>query len=75
MNEHIQKGDCGDKVDDNSLLSILELAEMSGLSTGVVTTTRVTHATPSAAYAHVSNRNFESDVDFEDHKNCKDIGV
>ncbi len=36
-------------------------AERAGLSTGVVTTARVTHATPAAAWAHSPDRNWESD--------------
>lgn len=36
-------------------------AERAGLSTGVVTTARVTHATPAAVYAHSPDRNWESD--------------
>lgn len=45
------------------LVTILELAERAGLSTGVVTTTRVTHATPAACYAHSPDRDWESDAD------------
>src|SRR5262245_20868783 len=46
----------------NELTTILELAEDKGLSTGVVTTTRVTHATPAACYAHTVERDWEGDV-------------
>lgn len=42
--------------------TFLELAEAGGLSTGVVTTTRVTHATPASAYAHISDRDREDDI-------------
>jgi len=42
--------------------TILELAEKAGLSTGLVTTTRITHATPAAFYAHVDNRDNESEI-------------
>jgi alkaline phosphatase len=47
----------------NELTTILELAEDQGLATGVVTTTRVTHATPAACYAHTVERDWESDAD------------
>ena len=47
----------------NKLTSILEMAEDKGLSTGIVTTTRITHATPAATYAHTSERDWESDAD------------
>lgn len=48
---------------------------MSGKSTGFVTTTRVTHATPAAFYAHAANRYWESDdkVPKEARSLCKDI--
>jgi len=36
-----------------------ELAKREGLAVGVVTTTRITHATPAAVYGHVPNRNWE----------------
>jgi alkaline phosphatase len=41
--------------------TLLEEAESRGLATGVVTTTRVTHATPAACYAHAPNRDWEDD--------------
>jgi alkaline phosphatase len=47
----------------NETKTILEYAEESGRSTGVVTTVRVTHATPGACYAHTADRNWESDAD------------
>lgn len=42
--------------------TLLELAKGAGWGTGVVTTTRVTHATPAATYAHVPHRDAESDI-------------
>ena len=44
----------------HSLQTLLELAEQRGLATGVVTTTRVTHATPGSTYAHTPNRDWET---------------
>jgi len=51
-----------DGVDKHKLTTIVELAERAGLSTGIVTTTRVTHATPGACYAHVPERWWENDA-------------
>lgn len=48
-------------VEGNELPSILMLAERAGLSTGVVSTARITHATPAACYAHSPERDWESD--------------
>ena len=45
----------------NQLKTILEQAEERGMSTGIVTTARVTHATPAACYAHSPNRDWEVD--------------
>jgi len=45
---------------------------MAGKSLGVVTTTSLTDATPAAAYAHVSDRNYQSSSPITD-PNCKDI--
>ncbi len=47
----------------NRLETILEQAERRGMWTGVVSTARVTHATPGACYAHTPNRDWESDAD------------
>jgi alkaline phosphatase len=43
----------------DSLQSVFEIAEALGLATGVVTTTRLTHATPAAAFAHTMSRREE----------------
>lgn len=42
--------------------TLLEQAEARGLSTGVVTTTTVTHATPAACYAHAPDRSWQVDA-------------
>jgi len=44
------------------LRTFLELAVARGWATGIVTTTRVTHATPAACYAHVDHRGSEWDI-------------
>ena len=48
---------------ENRLRTILEQAEERGMWTGVVTTTRLTHATPAACYAHTPARDAEDDTD------------
>lgn len=45
----------------HEVMTAIELAEDKGMSTGVVSTARITHATPAATYAHVSERNWEND--------------
>ena len=46
----------------NALQTIAEEAARAGLSVGLVTTTRITHATPAGFYAHVANRNDEAAI-------------
>ncbi|MEI6145220.1 MAG: alkaline phosphatase [Methylococcales bacterium] len=48
-------------VEANKLTTILEQAKLNGLSAGVVSTARITHATPAATYAHTANRDWEAD--------------
>lgn len=67
-------GDCA-SAQGAELPSLLQLAEAAGLATGVVTTTRVTHATPAATYAHTPHRDWEADalVPAADRAACADI--
>jgi alkaline phosphatase len=46
----------------NKVTTLLEQAELSGRSTGVVSTARITHATPAATYAHTPNRDWEANA-------------
>jgi len=61
----------------NQVSSILKWSQDAGKSTGVVTTTRVTHASPAGTYAHIANRDWENDVeiasDGENPASCADI--
>ena len=43
-----------------TLTTVVEVAEEDDLSTGIVSNTRVTHATPAAFMSHVNSRNQES---------------
>lgn len=62
-------------VKGNEAISLLTLAEQAGKSTGVVTTARLTHATPAACYAHSPNRDWESDADvLKNSKEAYDSG-
>mgnify|MGYP002784405951 CR=1 FL=1 len=42
--------------------TLLELAKKNGMRVGVVSTATITHATPAATYAHINQRNNESDI-------------
>lgn len=62
VNQNIVRGDYK-TVKGNETKTLLEFAEESGKSTGVVSTARLTHATPGACYAHTADRDWESDYD------------
>ena len=46
--------------DGTPAMTILEAASEKGMSTGLVATSTITHATPAAFAAHVSNRHWET---------------
>lgn len=75
VNAAAVRGQCN-TTKDNEVNSILKWAKDAGKSVGVVTTTRVNHATPSAAYAHSVNRDWYSDNEMPKEaveEGCKDI--
>lgn len=75
VNEDIVRGDCS-TVSGNEITTALELAEIKGLSTGIVSTARITHATPAASYAKSADRNWEDNSDMPESaitQGCKDI--
>jgi alkaline phosphatase len=58
------------------LASLVEIAEGAGMATGIVTTTRLTHATPGAALGHSPDRNWEQDSDLPEAAKaagCRDL--
>ncbi len=66
-------GAIGVDQDTQAVETILEILSQKGLSTGVVSTSSITHATPASFYAHVRSRRMQeqiarelmdSDVDF-----------
>lgn len=63
LNQNVNSKEADNKIiQANKVTTILEQAEMHGLATGIISTARITHATPAATYAHTSNRNWESDA-------------
>lgn len=49
-------------VPGNTPLTLLEIAESWSLSTGVITTSTITDATPATAYAHSPHRDWQNDA-------------
>ena len=55
--------------------SILEIAEDRGLSTALVATSAITHATPASFIAHTSNRSKYADIAFDFLKTDVDVFI
>ena len=75
VDEDIAYGDCS-TVAGNEMITALELAEIAGKSTGIISTARITHATPAATYAKSANRNWEDISDMPQSAidgGCEDI--
>ena len=75
VNSNVERDDCAGAL-TNTLPTLTELAEQRGMSTGIVSTARITHATPAGAYAHSPNRNWESSASTPDEAEalgCRDI--
>ncbi|KAK7481973.1 hypothetical protein BaRGS_00026776 [Batillaria attramentaria] len=71
VDAHSTKGNCASS-QDREVYSIRKWSRDAGKSTGVVTTTRVTHATPAATYAHTPHRDWEGSVP-DGQQPCTDI--
>ena len=70
-----RKDDCASSL-QNGNLTWLELAQSAGMATGIVSTARLTHATPASTYAHVPTRGWENDSDLPPvavQQGCHDI--
>ncbi|WP_057832295.1 alkaline phosphatase [Colwellia sp. TT2012] len=75
VSEAISRGDCS-TLFGNELVTALELAELAGKSTGIISTARITHATPAATYAKSAERNWEDISDMPAEAiaaGCQDI--
>jgi alkaline phosphatase len=67
----ISYGNCA-SIDGQGTDSLFEIAEGAGLATGIVSTARITHATPAATYAESADRNWEDDSEIGG-TDCRDI--
>ena len=75
VDEDIERGNCA-TVAGNELVTATELAEIAGKSTGIISTARITHATPAATYAKSADRNWEDVSDMPEAAvtaGCEDI--
>ncbi|TMW43898.1 hypothetical protein DOY81_011021, partial [Sarcophaga bullata] len=74
----VEYNNCSQAMDPaNQLSSIADWAQKAGKSTGFITTTTLTHASPSGMYAHTANRFWECDTDIinagQDPLTCIDM--
>jgi alkaline phosphatase len=74
VSQKVTLNDCSTQA-GNEVTSIFEQAEDAGLATGVISTARITHATPAATYAHTAGRDWESDANLPEGAagKCADI--
>nr|CDS24569.1 intestinal type alkaline phosphatase 1 [Echinococcus granulosus] len=63
---------CSLYADEEKTESALTAAEKVGKWTGIVTTSRITHASPSGCYGHVAHRDWESDANLPNN-GCTDL--
>ncbi|XP_037952036.1 membrane-bound alkaline phosphatase-like [Teleopsis dalmanni] len=80
VSANVDHNNCEASMDPlNHVSSIADWAQAAGKSTGFVTTTTLTHASPAGSYAHVANRFWECDTDIRtkapdvDVTRCMDI--
>ncbi|UPW17456.1 alkaline phosphatase [Agarivorans sp. TSD2052] len=68
--ETANRSDC-DSSKGKELTTALDLAKMAGMKAGIISTARITHATPAATYSRVPERGWENDT--ETAAGCLDI--
>ncbi len=78
IDEQSERANCESFLNSNNpeLMTALELAEIAGKATGIVTTARLTHATPAATYAKSPERDWESTTTLDEEapaNDCIDI--
>ena len=75
VNAKVPRYDCKAGLNkEHHTYSIAKWAVDKGKSAGLVTTTRVTHASPGGVYAHIANRDWENNEEVR-QSNCSDIDV
>lgn len=72
VDDNVQYDNCT-SMKGAEVTSILDWSLLEDKSVGIVTTTRITHATPAASYAHAAKRGWEGDTQLEPGEGCTDI--
>ncbi len=77
VSDKVQRGFCN-MANGNETKTIFEMAGEQGKALGVISTARLTHATPATAYAHSADRNWENDgklPNIAKNQGCVDIAT
>lgn len=74
IDDSVSVGDCAAGATKGSK-TFAEIVSDMGKSVGVISTARITHATPAAVYARTVNRDFESDAQLPEGCDQKDIAA
>ncbi len=75
IDDNVQRGFCS-TTKGHETKTAWEMAAEKGMSVGVVSTARITHATPATTYAHSADRNWENDATMPNiakNQGCIDI--
>lgn len=74
VDETLTRGQCGD-VEAAKIPSIAEILADQGKLVGIISTARITHATPATAYAHVADRTYEDGANMPENCTVPDIAL
>jgi len=77
-NESVNKMVLNSCVLKNSPPTLTERAKKAGLSVGIISTARITHATPAAMYGHAVDRGWEANTDVDERAakaRCKGLAA
>lgn len=71
INDNVLRSDCS-TVEGNKLDTLFSMAAKKGKALGLISTARITHATPAVAYAHSPDRDWENESALP--KKAKELG-
>ncbi|SHL57236.1 alkaline phosphatase [Roseibium suaedae] len=74
VDESVAEGDCAAGL-DHTMKTFAEIVSEAGKSVGVVSTARITHATPAAVYAKTAQRDWENNAELPEGCQQKDIAA
>ncbi|XP_041378129.1 LOW QUALITY PROTEIN: alkaline phosphatase, tissue-nonspecific isozyme-like [Gigantopelta aegis] len=78
LDSSVPRFDCAKQLEGSGhVTSILKWSKDEGKAVGIVTTARITHATPAASYAHSADRDWESPWDLREGNatKCPDVAA